>query len=62
MVFFGQYIFWIEFFVFYCIVGLEGIGLMGIGWIDELKEKVVDWVIDKLMDYVFNLKFLIIGC
>ncbi|MBE9203503.1 NAD(P)/FAD-dependent oxidoreductase [Synechocystis salina LEGE 06099] len=57
----GKHTLWIEFFAPYRIAGLEGTGLMGTGWTDELKEKVADRVINKLTDYAPNLKSLIIG-
>ena len=57
----GHHTLWIEFFAPYRIAGLEGTGLMGTGWTDELKEKVADRVINKLADYAPNLKSLIIG-
>ncbi|UBF25887.1 NAD(P)/FAD-dependent oxidoreductase [Kovacikia minuta CCNUW1] len=47
---------WIEFFAPYQIAGLEGTGMHGTGWTEELKHKVADRVIDKLADYAPNVK------
>ncbi|MGB3403434.1 MAG: beta-carotene ketolase CrtO [Microcoleaceae cyanobacterium] len=57
----GQHTLWIEFFAPYQIAGLEGTGLKGTGWTDELKNKVADRVIDKLADYAPNVKDAIIA-
>jgi beta-carotene ketolase (CrtO type) len=52
----GKHILWIEFFAPYQIRGLEGTGLKGTGWTDELKNQVADRVINKLADYAPNVK------
>jgi len=52
----GKHTLWIEFFAPYQIAGLEGTGLKGTGWTDELKNKVADRVIDKLANYAPNVK------
>jgi beta-carotene ketolase (CrtO type) len=52
----GKHILWIEFFAPYQIRGLEGTGLNGTGWTDELKNQVADRVINKLADYAPNVK------
>jgi len=52
----GKHTLWIEFFAPYQIAGLEGTGLQGTGWTDELKHKVADRVIDKLAEYAPNVK------
>ena len=52
----GKHTLWIEFFAPYQIAGLEGTGLNGTGWTDELKDKVADRVIDKLAEYAPNIK------
>jgi beta-carotene ketolase (CrtO type) len=52
----GHHTVWIEFFAPYQIKGLEGTGLFGTGWTDELKNKVADRVIDKLAEYAPNVK------
>lgn len=57
----GNHTLWIEFFAPYRIEGLEGTGMNGTGWTDELKNKVADRVIDKLADYTPNLKNSIIA-
>ncbi|MDJ0735056.1 MAG: NAD(P)/FAD-dependent oxidoreductase [Nostocaceae cyanobacterium] len=57
----GKHTLWIEFFAPYQIKGAEGIGLNGTGWTDELKHKVADRVIEKMADYVPNLKKSIIA-
>ncbi|MGF1496075.1 MAG: beta-carotene ketolase CrtO [Elainellaceae cyanobacterium] len=57
----GKHTMWIEFFAPYQIAGAEGTGQNGTGWTDELKNKVADRVIDKLMDYTPNLKDSIIA-
>ncbi|MGB3534694.1 MAG: beta-carotene ketolase CrtO [Microcoleaceae cyanobacterium] len=57
----GQHTLWIEFFAPYQIAGLEGTGLKGTGWTDELKNQVADRVIDKLADYAPNVKDAIIA-
>lgn len=57
----GQHTLWIEFFAPYQIENVEGTGLKGTGWTDELKNKVADRVIDKLSEYAPNLKNSIIA-
>jgi beta-carotene ketolase (CrtO type) len=57
----GKHTLWIEFFAPYQIAGVEGTGLKGTGWTDELKNKVADRVIDKLAHYSPNLKHSIIA-
>lgn len=57
----GKHTLWIEFFAPYTIEGLEGTGLHGTGWTDELKNKVADRLIDKLAEYAPNLKRSIIA-
>ncbi|WP_036480073.1 beta-carotene ketolase CrtO [Myxosarcina sp. GI1] len=57
----GKHTLWIEFFAPYQIHGMEGQGLNGTGWTDELKNKVADRVIDKLADYAPNVKDAIIA-
>lgn len=57
----GKHTLWIEFFAPYQIHGLEGTGLNGTGWTDELKNKVADRVINKLADYAPNVKNAIIA-
>lgn len=57
----GKHTLWIEFFAPYRIEGLEGTGLHGTGWTDELKNKVADRVIDKLAEYAPNVKNAIIA-
>ncbi|PSB10188.1 NAD(P)/FAD-dependent oxidoreductase [Pleurocapsa sp. CCALA 161] len=57
----GKHILWIEFFAPYQIRGLEGTGLNGTGWTDELKNQVADRVINKLADYAPNVKDSIIA-
>lgn len=57
----GKHTLWIEYFAPYQIHGLEGTGLNGTGWTDELKNKVADRVIDKLADYAPNVKNSIIA-
>lgn len=57
----GKHTLWIEFFAPYQIAGLEGTGLKGTGWTDELKNKVADRVINKLADYAPNVKDAIIA-
>jgi beta-carotene ketolase (CrtO type) len=57
----GKHILWIEFFAPYQIRGLEGTGLKGTGWTDELKNQVADRVINKLADYAPNVKDSIIA-
>jgi beta-carotene ketolase (CrtO type) len=57
----GKHTLWIEFFAPYQIAGLEGTGLTGTGWTDELKNKVADRVINKLADYAPNVKDAIIA-
>ncbi|ELR97198.1 beta-carotene ketolase CrtO [Gloeocapsa sp. PCC 73106] len=52
----GQHTLWIEFFAPYQVAGMEGTGLKGTGWTDDLKNKVADRVLDKLADYAPNLK------
>ncbi|MCL6436117.1 MAG: NAD(P)/FAD-dependent oxidoreductase [Leptolyngbyaceae cyanobacterium HOT.MB2.61] len=52
----GNHTLWIEFFAPYQIAGLEGTGLYGTGWTDELKNQVADRVIDKLAEYAPNVK------
>ncbi len=52
----GNHTLWIEFFAPYQVAGLEGTGLHGTGWTDELKNKVADRVIDKLAEYAPNVK------
>ena len=52
----GKHTLWIEFFAPYNIEGLEGTGMNGTGWTDELKNKVADRVIDKLAEYAPNVK------
>ncbi|MGA7936376.1 MAG: beta-carotene ketolase CrtO [Kovacikia sp.] len=52
----GKHTLWIEFFAPYQIAGLEGTGMHGTGWTDELKHQVADRVIDKLADYAPNVK------
>jgi beta-carotene ketolase (CrtO type) len=51
----GQHTLWIEFFAPYQIAGLEGTGLHGTGWTDELKHQVADRVLDKLAEYAPNV-------
>ncbi|HIK55197.1 MAG TPA: NAD(P)/FAD-dependent oxidoreductase [Synechococcales cyanobacterium M55_K2018_004] len=57
----GKHTLWIEFFAPYQIAGLEGTGLNGTGWTDDLKHKVADRVLDKLADYAPNLKHSILA-
>lgn len=57
----GKHVLWIEFFAPYQIRGLEGTGLNGTGWTDELKNQVADRVINKLADYAPNVKDSIIA-
>lgn len=57
----GKHTLWIEFFAPYQIADKEGTGLHGTGWTDELKNQVADNVINKLADYVPNLKDSIIA-
>ncbi len=57
----GKHILWIEFFAPYQIRGLEGTGLNGTGWTDELKNQVADRVINKLANYAPNVKDSIIA-
>ncbi|BAU11869.1 FAD dependent oxidoreductase [Leptolyngbya sp. NIES-3755] len=57
----GQHTVWIEFFAPYQVENMEGQGLNGTGWTDELKNKVADRVIDKLADYAPNVKTATIG-
>lgn len=57
----GNHTLWIEFFAPYAIEGLEGTGMKGTGWTDDLKEKVADRVLDKLADYAPNLKQALIA-
>ena len=57
----GKHTLWIEFFAPYQIHGLEGTGLNGTGWTDELKNQVADRVINKLADYAPNVKDSIIA-
>ncbi|NJR61503.1 MAG: NAD(P)/FAD-dependent oxidoreductase [Cyanobacteria bacterium CRU_2_1] len=57
----GNHTLWIEFFAPYKIAGLEGTGLHGTGWTDELKNKVADRLIDKLAEYTPNVKQSIIA-
>jgi beta-carotene ketolase (CrtO type) len=52
----GKHTLWIEFFAPYQIAGLEGTGMHGTGWTDDLKHQVADRVIDKLADYAPNVK------
>lgn len=52
----GKHTVWIEFFAPYQIAGLEGTGLYGTGWTDELKHKVADRIVDKLAEYAPNVK------
>jgi beta-carotene ketolase (CrtO type) len=52
----GKHTLWIEFFAPYQIARLEGTGMHGTGWTDELKNKVADRVIDKLAEYAPNVK------
>jgi beta-carotene ketolase (CrtO type) len=52
----GKHTVWIEFFAPYQIAGLEGTGLHGTGWTDELKHKVADRIVDKLAEYAPNVK------
>lgn len=52
----GKHTAWIEFFAPYQIAGVEGTGLNGTGWTDELKNKVADKVVDKLATYAPNVK------
>ncbi|WP_421659403.1 beta-carotene ketolase CrtO [Leptothermofonsia sp. ETS-13] len=52
----GNHTLWIEFFAPYQIAGLEGTGLHGTGWTDELKNQVADRVIDKLAEYAPNVR------
>jgi beta-carotene ketolase (CrtO type) len=52
----GKHTLWIEFFAPYRIAGLEGTGLHGTGWTDEIKNQVADRVLDKLAEYAPNLK------
>jgi beta-carotene ketolase (CrtO type) len=56
----GQHTLWIEFFVPYQIAGAEGTGLNGTGWTEALKNQVADRVLDKLADYVPNVKSAVI--
>lgn len=57
----GKHTLWIEFFAPYKVEGLEGTGLYGTGWTDDLKNKVADRVLDKLAEYTPNLKNAIIA-
>ncbi|PMB45491.1 beta-carotene ketolase [Fischerella thermalis CCMEE 5201] len=57
----GKHTLWIEFFAPYEIAGAEGTGLKGTGWTDELKNKVADKVINKLVQYSPNLQHSIIA-
>jgi len=57
----GKHTLWIEFFAPYQIAGAEGTGLKGTGWTDELKNKVADRVVDKLVTYSPNLQKSIIA-
>jgi len=57
----GKHTLWIEFFAPYKVEGLEGTGLHGTGWTDDLKNKVADRVLDKLAEYTPNLKNAIIA-
>jgi len=57
----GKHTVWIEFFAPYQIAGVEGTGLKGTGWTDELKHKVADRVVEKLAHYSPNLKHSIIA-
>lgn len=57
----GKHTMWIEFFAPYRIAGLEGTGMHGTGWTDELKNKVADRVIDKLAEYAPNVKNSVIA-
>lgn len=52
----GMHTVWIEFFAPYQIAGLEGTGLHGTGWTDDLKHKVADRIVDKLAEYAPNVK------
>jgi beta-carotene ketolase (CrtO type) len=57
----GKHTLWIEFFAPYQLKNANGTGLKGTGWTEELKNQVADRVIDKLADYVPNLKHSIIA-
>ena len=57
----GQHTLWVEFFAPYQIAGAEGTGFAGTGWTNELKSKVADRVLDKMNDYMPNLKGSIIA-
>ena len=57
----GKHTMWIEFFAPYQIENAEGKGLFGTGWTEELKHKVADNCIDKLAEYLPNIKSNIIG-
>lgn len=57
----GKHTLWIEFFAPYQIAGLEGTGLNGTGWTEELKNKVADRCLDKLAEYAPNIKQSIIA-
>jgi beta-carotene ketolase (CrtO type) len=57
----GKHTLWIEFFAPYQIAGLEGTGLQGTGWTEELKNKVADRCLDKLAEYAPNIKNSIIA-
>ncbi len=57
----GKHTLWIEFFAPYQIKGVEGTGLKGTGWTENLKHQVADKVIDKIAEYAPNLKNAIIA-
>ncbi|OCQ94683.1 beta-carotene ketolase [Oscillatoriales cyanobacterium USR001] len=57
----GKHTMWIEFFAPYQIENAAGTGLYGTGWTEELKHKVADRCIDKLAEYMPNIKSNIIG-
>jgi beta-carotene ketolase (CrtO type) len=57
----GKHTLWIEFFAPYQIAGLEGTGLNGTGWTEELKNQVADRCLDKLAEYAPNIKNSIIA-
>ena len=57
----GKHTLWIEFFAPYQIAGKEGTGLNGTGWTDEIKNKVADNVINKLIEYAPNIQNSIIA-
>lgn len=57
----GKHTLWIEFFAPYQIKGAEGTGFKGTGWTDELKNKVADRVVDKMIEYAPNLQKSIIA-